>query len=105
MTQTRPAAEAMAACRRGVSSGRQRSQCLRERWYSSTLHRCGDPFTTHKLPCTLCAVMLNFTPSAPQLVACTMYFTIEALDTIHCFQDVRLQDARSLWSLLGTSNK
>lgn len=59
MTQTRPAAEAMAACRRGVSSGRQRSQCLRERWYSSTLHRCGDPFTTHRLPCTLCALMLS----------------------------------------------
>lgn len=50
MTQKWPAAEAMAACRRGVSRERQRSQHLRDLWYSSTEHRWGDPFTTHRFP-------------------------------------------------------
>ena len=52
MMYTRPPTEAMAACRRGAFMGAWRTHCLRERSYSSTEHRWGEPFTTHTFPCT-----------------------------------------------------
>ena len=52
MMYTLPPTEAMAACRRGAFMGAWRTHCLRDRSYSSTEPRWGEPFTTHTFPCT-----------------------------------------------------
>ena len=46
-----PPTDAIAACRRGKFMGVWRCHCFWERSYSRTEHRCGEPFTTHTLPC------------------------------------------------------
>ena len=73
MMKRRLPTDAMAACRRGAFMGAWRTHCLRDRSYSSTEHRCGEPFTTHIFPCTSqgCfqsvkpVIICAETPSAP----------------------------------------
>ena len=58
-----PPTDAIAACRRGRFMGVWRCHCFWERSYSRTEHRCGEPFTTHTLPCDrIVQRLLHMTP-------------------------------------------